>query len=194
MDLTWHWTFDGVVFDFNSHFVQLARQIHPSLVCPNVSNQWPRAWDYLDEYLGRPEVSKLWRKVLKSPSFWRDCPSYWWAGDLLEAAYSRADNVYFITSRLGLHVQRQTWMALQDVTQDCSHSGAVIPVNSPDLKLPLLRDLKIDYFVDDKKETVAHALAECPNTQVACWDQPWNREVKFPVRLTSVEDFQLWLQ
>lgn len=185
---------DGVLFDFNTHFVEFARKHYPQLSCPNVSNQWPRAWDYLDEYLGRPEVSKLWRKVLKSPSFWRDCPSYWWSPDLLEATYERGDHIYFITSRQGHHPQRQTWMALLDVTQDVSHSGAVIPVMKPEDKIPLLNALRIDYFVDDKKETVAHALAECPNTQVACWDQPWNRDVKFPVRLTSVEDFKLWLQ
>lgn len=185
---------DGVLFDFNSAFVQWARQEHPSLVCPNVGNHWPRAWDYLDEYLGKAEVSKLWRKVIRSRCFWRDISPYWWSADLLEAAYARADNIYFITSRSGDHVQRQTWMALLDITQEVSHSGAVIPVNSPELKIPLLRDLKIDFFVDDKKETVAHALAECPNTQVAVWDQPWNRDIHFPVRLTSVEDFKLWLR
>lgn len=83
-------------------------------------------------------------------------------------------------------------MALQDVTQDVSHSGAVIPVARPEDKLPLLRDLRIDHFVDDKKETVARALAECPKCEVAVWDQPWNRDTQFPVRLTSVDDFNLW--
>lgn len=185
---------DGVLFDFNQAFVQLARQSHPTLACPPVDNRWPRAWDYLDEYLSKPEVSKLWRTACRSRDFWRGIPSYWWSADLLEAAYGRADNIYFITSRSGNHVQRQTHMALLDITQDVTHSGAVIPVNGPELKIPLLRDLKIDFFVDDKKETVAHALAECPNCEVAVWDQPWNRDVQFPVRLTSVEDFTLWLR
>jgi len=184
---------DGVLFDFNQAFVQLARQHHPDLVCPTPNNQWPRAWDYLDEYLGKPEVSKLWRMVIHSRDFWRDIPSYWWAAELLEAAYGRADNIYFITSRSGNHVQRQTWMALMDITQDVSHSGAVIPVPNPEAKIPLLHALRIDYFVDDKKETVARALAECPKTQVAVWDQPWNRNVQFPVRLTNVEDFTMWV-
>lgn len=185
---------DGVVFDFNSQFVQWARKMYSQLSCPNVDNRWPSKWNYLNDYLGHQEVSKLWRKVVHSPDFWRDCPAYWWSPDLLEAAYGRADNIYFITSRPGNHVQRQTYMALMDVSQDVTHSGGVIPVLHPEDKLPLLRDLKIDYFVDDKKETVAQALAECPNTQVACWDQPWNRDFNFPIRLTSVEDFKLWLQ
>lgn len=186
---------DGVVFDFNTHFVNLARTTYPDLMCPTPNNEWPTEWDYLDRYLARWQVNKLWKHIChQSDDFWYTCPRYTWSEDIINYAHSVADQLYFITSRQGRDVQFQTVSALKDVAPHDEHYGGVIPTPNADAKIPIIKALSLTHYVDDKKETVRNVLEQCPTTNVAVWDQPWNRDWPLPNRLKNVEDLKQWLQ
>lgn len=185
---------DGVIFDFNSHFVNLARGQYPGLSCPDVSNEWPTKWDYLDEYLESWQLRALWRHICHySPDFWYTCPRYSHSQALIEIAHQRADQLYFITSRQGPDVQWQTVNALKDVAPHDEHYGGVIPTPNAEAKIPIINALKLTHYVDDKKETCQAVLQQCPATHVAVWDQPWNRDWNLPNRLKNERDFHTWL-
>lgn len=189
------WIFDGVIFDFNTHFVSLARNRHHELVCPNVGPEWPTKWDYLDDYLEQWQLKSMWRYIChQSPTFWRYCPQYPWSTELINVAHSNADMLYFITSRQGPMVQYQTVMALKDVAPHDDHYGGVIPTPNAEAKIPIIKALNLSHYVDDKIETVQAVHQQCPTVSVAVWDQPWNREATWlPNRLKTVADFTNWI-
>lgn len=180
---------DGVVFDFNTHFVNLARNRYPERNIPSPSNDWPTHWDYIRPYLERYEENDLW-KTIKTSDFWATCSPYPHAYDLVKAADTLADELYFVTSRpCSATTQAQSKLAIDNIYH--TH-GATIIVRRPEDKAPLIKALRLDFYVDDKKETVRDVLEQCPLTRVAVWDQPWNREWNFPTRLYNVEQFHTW--
>lgn len=187
---------DGVIFDFNTHFVNLARKRHTQLACPDVSSEWPTKWDYLDDYLEQWELQSMWRYIWhESQQFWQTCPTYTHSADVITTAHSMADQLYFITFRQGPDVQWQTVQALRQLAPHDDHYGGVIPTPNAEAKIPIINALKLTHYVDDKKETVFAVHQQCPTVNVAVWDQPWNRDATWlPNRLTSVDDLTRWLQ
>lgn len=184
---------DGVLFDFNTHFCNLAKSKF-SVSHPPIDHTYPDRWDYQWDFITKAQNRELWNHIIQvSPDWWYRCPTYPWSRDLLEAAYEHGDEIYFITARSAKDCQWQTSMALRDISPDCDHHGAVITVPSADQKFPIINSLGIDYYVDDKMETVRDAHVKCPNTQIAVWDRPWNRKLDHPTRLKSVEDYKKWL-
>ena len=186
---------DGVLADFNTAFVSLARTRYPLLKCPDPSAEWPTKWDYLDDYLSKQQLRALWNEIVKENEyFWEDLPEYEWTNLLLLRAQELSDKLYYITSRSGPRVQLQTELWLSEFNMS-PLTGGVIPVAKPEDKLPLVNALRLTHFVDDKPETVEGAFNTCLNTNIAIWDQPWNRHCQIigVTRLKSVEDFETWL-
>lgn len=188
---------DGVIFDFNTSFIALARERFPVAMAgtPDAGPQYPHTWHYLHDYLSHPQVRDLWSTIIASHSFWATIPGYAWSEALLRCVLRRADALYFITSRSGWRVQDQTREALNVLTEEYL-TGAVIPVANPDKKIPIINALECTHFIDDKPETIQLAAERCLNAKIAIWDQPWNRSRAWGpavTRLTSVEEFRSWL-
>lgn len=187
---------DGVLFNFNQAFVELARKEFPFLQCPDPGMAWPTKWDYLDDFLSPQQIRHLWDiVVVKNHWFWEQLPTYSWSQQLLQSALDKSDKLYFITSRSGPKVQFQTEEALRQLYKSFGsiYRGAVLPVARPEDKLPLINALRCTHFVDDKPETVVWAKEQCPKTHTAIWHQPWNFTHLIDPRLVNVKDFDNFL-
>lgn len=191
---------DGVLFDFNTAFVNLARQYYPDLKCKEPSALWPTSWDYMNDHLSEAEIDVLWRFVChESVDFWAKLPRYPWSQELLQHALAdQSFHIYYITSRPGRNVQLQSEEALENLAWATGERfrGGVIPVSAHSRKPPLIKALDLTHFVDDKAETVEAAFHTCLNTEIAVWDQPWNQHMQTPgiTRLKTPEDFVQWLK
>lgn len=192
---------DGVVFDFNTHFINLARQMYPECTVPDTSPHFPDEWNYMLKHLPKRDEAQLWKHIIQSPDFWATCPTYDHAEELLVTAHA-ADKLHFLTSRSGRRVQHQTAKALAKAAPGLPITGGVIAVPQTEMKIPIINALRATHFVDDKPETIDKAFAECVHTKIAVWDQPWNREFYSklsPVyqqqitRLTNVRELDEWL-
>ena len=189
---------DGVVFDFNTHFIDLSRKMCRANECPDADDTFPDEWNYMLKYVSKSENRRMWDHIIKeSPDFWATCPTYDHSDELLVTAQCDADKLYFLTSRCGPKVQKQTVEALKLAAPGLTLSGGVIPVTSPEHKIPIINALHITHFVDDKPETIREAWEKCPNTEIAIWDQPWNRQwgafAPGLKRLHNVKEFDQWL-
>lgn len=160
---------DGVLFDFDSAFVQLARQLF-DVKCPDVSTTWPREWDYLDPYLTRRQVRQLWDTIVKSKHFWVNLGIYPWTHQMVTLLNSLDAEIYFITSRAGNRVKQQCEDALKDIGFD--NPTVLISPRAED-KIPLAQGLHLTHFVDDKVSTL-DALVQETNAKVGMWVMPWN--------------------
>lgn len=193
---------DGVLFDFNSHFVNLARMLYPHCSVPDVSQHYPDEWNYMLKHLHKKEDAELWRRIINSKDFWETCPAYDYADELLVTAQTSADKLYFLTSRSGKRVQAQTVKALNNIAEGLNVTGAVIAVPKAEMKIDIINALNATHFIDDKPETIGQAWTDCVNTKIAIWDQPWNRmyrgkaykgeEYTIP-RISTVKEFDQWL-
>ena len=186
-----------MVFDFNTHFIDLSRKMCRANACPDADDTFPDEWNYMLKYVSKSENRRMWDHIIKeSPDFWATCPTYDHSDELLVTAQCDADKLYFLTSRCGPKVQKQTVEALKLAAPGLTLSGGVIPVTSPEHKIPIINALHITHFVDDKPETIFDAWGRCVNTKIAIWDQPWNRTFVHPptvARLHNVKEFDQWL-
>lgn len=201
-----------MLFDFNRGFVGLARQEFGVRI-PDPDQQWPAKWDYLvdDGYLSRQQYRQLWDKIAKEPfGFWQSLPHYEWTSDLLQVGCkSKAQEVYFITSRCGprrssestFAVADAIYMAFPEFPKACFDiMPTVIPVDEHLKKIPIINALGLTHYIDDRLDSLTAMAQECPHTKLALWDQPWNRggsPNKFFHRvhcLKSVAEFKEWLQ
>lgn len=185
-----------MIFDFNTHFIDLARFVYPNVGVPDSGPNYPDNWHYMDSHLTKQEISTLWRMIFNSGSFWSTCPTYDHSEELLITAQAASDELYFLTARQGDHIQQQTFRALQNVATGFRVHGGVIPVEDSAQKPNIVKVLGATHFIDDKIETVESVVRECWMTAVAVWDQPWNRQHVFPAavtRLKTVKEFDEWL-
>lgn len=187
---------DGVVFDFNSHFINLAREVYPHCKVPDASNHYPDEWNYMLKHLPKAKESMLWELIIKSQKFWATCPTYAHSAELLTIAQANADKLYFLTSRSGKRVQEQTVKALNSVPTGPKIHGGVIAVPRAEMKLPIINALNATHFLDDKPETIQESAIYCVNTKIGLWDQPWNRSQFYPpavTRLHNLKELDEWL-
>jgi hypothetical protein len=107
-------------------------------------------WDLAAGYT-KEEERAAWNHIFSSNEFWQNLPPIPGLGqeffDDLEALTYDHD-VYFLTHRAGKNAKQQTEAWLFDRTLTCP-----TVLLSGD-KLPLLKALDIQYFVDDKPETL----------------------------------------
>lgn len=185
---------DGVLFDFNRQFINLAIREFGAEI-PDAGPAFPTRWNYMDDFLEPKQVSHLWNIICRKDGFfWANLPTYEWSRELLSLAFE-SQKLYYITSRVGPRVQQQSEEALRQLAKQFGRSltGAVIAVEKPEDKIPLINALKLTHFVDDKTETVDLAHHTCPATWVALWHQPWNLNSKHANRIATPDQFGQWL-
>lgn len=195
---------DGVIFEFVNAYTDLLTE-QTGVIFPASSDIWPTTWfDPLDHGVSREDDMMVWNNYIlqENSTFWRllhPVPGATEAVAHLNQLAHQGHEVYFISDRKGHGAKVQTEKALWD-------AGMRYPtVLLTPSKVPIIRSLDIDMFIDDKPETViavANAAAEhgLPvRGGVFIQDRPYNRHVEHDgiARVNSVAEMLkmkgLWL-
>jgi hypothetical protein len=145
--------------------------------------KFPQEWDWDKRYYGQELVKRAWDEVIHpSTTFWanlRATPNA--ENDLFELnKLSEEHDVCFITQRTGKKVKYQTeeWLYAHGM-----EFPSVLVVSDYKNKLPLIKDLGIEFFVDDKLETIRMVDNHFNGNQdfhatnnIYLFDAPYNRE------------------
>lgn len=181
---------DGVLADFNSGFVSLAEKTYGITRPSGFMETWPSTWDYMEPDLGLTggQISELWELIKASPSWWETLdPLPNAVQDLVYLdmmTLSRLHDVYFITTRVGLHVKSQTerWLSLMGFWQP------TVLISKGD-KGPIARGLDLNVLIDDKPENL-DSVVTATSGRCACFlfSAPWNHGDYAYVRTTTVRE------
>lgn len=165
---------DGVLADFNSCYTGLMRDIL-KLKVPMVSTDYPDQWNYHRALGVTEDQERILFNIMEHQREWvklrhyADVPGFanWYATNLYN------HDIYFITSRpdgASLKEQTESWLA-----KELSFSPRPLTVLMASDKGRVAKALKLDYFIEDKPET----LDSMPEG-VTCFlvDRPWNRHAK----------------
>jgi hypothetical protein len=155
---------------------------------PNFPQTWNWHWDAgYDKGL----CAKIWVEVVEGKGFWQNLEPL----DGAEASLKQLNrlakqghDVYFITHRSGVKAKQQTELWLQEYGME---TPTVLLTGR---KLPAAISLGLEFFIDDKLETVLEMAASyqhsVPPPHIFLKDAPYNRAGR-PETLevaTSVED------
>ena len=159
---------DGVYADWNSAFARLLISADGN----RIPREWwtanrvtPPCWEW-DEAAGYPPevISSVWRRITsKGSTFWKNLKPLPYAGQVLKrlnGLSSRGHEVVFLTNRVGWNAKRQTEQWLYDIGG--VNYPTVIIAPSGEAKIPILRNIGADLFIDDRLET----LNECVRSAV----------------------------
>lgn len=161
---------DGVIADFNQAFITRVCDRTGRDLFPARPFDIP-TWNYPEHYGYRmDEVTCVWDHVKGDPQFWASLPPYSWTSEFLSRLDPYADDVYFITNRMGVSPKQQTerWLWL--------NQGPVSPtVLITAMKGWTARSLDLDVYIDDRDLNVIDVRTVSPKTRTFIQDQPWNR-------------------
>jgi len=179
---------DGVLTSFEKNVRLVAEEMWPGKM---PENYIPLDWDYTDIFT-KKEWSAVWDKIKTIPNFWLRQP------EMPENVQALKDfrlvnsaPIWFLTSRqatggVSAQYQTQLWL-LQRQLIGLGDTSKVIAVSKPEEKEQHIKELGIDFSIDDLSETVVrHNLI--PNHKAYVLDQPWNQHCKEP-RVYSVKQF-----
>lgn len=178
---------DGVCADFSSKFVELANKRYGT----NHSTLDQHNWEF-EPWFTKAQVGHVWDQDIKpSPNFWqslRPLPGT----DKLKRLPKDVEPI-FITSRIptsGHSVQNQTaaWLR-QNFYISYPY---VIVVSDPKEKLPLIKNLGLDNFIDDKDTTILELNAGGIRTYAKL--APYNSSKPFPEGVIPVETLDEYLE
>ena len=140
--------------DFNSAYAKLLITEDGNRFPVGFDPKAPPVWSY-DRYYGySDEIERLvWQgHILKDPKFWEKLEPLPEARDVLMTVNGLAKRgeaeVYFITHRMGFNVKTQTEKFLYE------HGMDFPTVLLAGDKVPLIKMLGIDFFIDDRLETM----------------------------------------
>lgn len=185
---------DGVLASFESAWGPFLAKIAGSEW--TAPPDWtPEIWDWDIECFGEDVVKQGWAAVRKSDSFWTTLKPL--VGPEVGKQFNRLHrehDLFFMTSRCGIGVQRQTSKWLYDNL--FIEYPQVIVVNRYQDKWKLLTDLEADFFADDKLETVQGWYNHCYMNGLGLGysvliDAPYNRDgrtVKAMKVASGIED------
>lgn len=153
----------------------------------------PPDWDFSDVFT-KEQLKEVFKNIREINDFWKDMPEYARNVDQLKEFLGTevGHEVYFITSRTateGDSVSMQTEEWLMDCGI-CPHRNfyAVIAVDSPSKKRPIIEALNIEVSVDDYGPTVEQC-STIPNHRAYLLDRPWNRDKNYGNRIFNLEQF-----
>jgi hypothetical protein len=179
---------DGVLTNFEKNVWLVAEELWPGKMPKGYT---PTDWDYTDGFT-KKEWNEVWAKIRTIPDFWlRQPPMIESVQALKEFRLINDSPIWFITSRqatggVSAKYQTQLWL-LQRQLIGIGDLEKVIAVSKPEEKEQYIRDLKIDYSIDDLGSTVERHN-KIPNHRAILLDQPWNKDCKEP-RVYSVKEF-----
>ncbi|SET03035.1 hypothetical protein SAMN05216389_104232 [Oceanobacillus limi] len=134
--------------------------------------------------LSDDEGKEMWNRSLEEIYF-TDCPAFPGAIETLNNLEKQGHEIFYITARPKEHGERtKQWMRDQGfpIHEDRFYYGM-----KDDEKIHIIKDLDLDYYVDDKPGVLETLL----DTSVKLFikDQSYNRKIEIP-RITNWLDFQ----
>jgi hypothetical protein len=187
---------DGVLMNFTASYAAALAKVHGSDLLPNgwqVDPEFPPKWSWESHYGYTPaEEREVWQEhILKSNNFWLKLKPLPHARETLSVlnGLSKAGEIdlFFISHRMGLKAKYQTTMSLYE-------NGIDFPcILFAEDKVPLLRALKANFFIDDKPETLMNVEAashneKWPDFNLYIQDAGYNRSVKVGQRVANVKE------
>ncbi len=135
---------------------------------------FPTVWDWEAAAGYTPEeATKVWKKISSSKTFWKGLAPYAETRMTLKRidALSKDNEVIFLTHRSGNQVKRQTEMWLYD--QGIKYPTVILSGD----KAPMLNELKADFFIDDKLDTMNQVYMSFIETSgFYLLDRPYNQD------------------
>lgn len=189
--------FDGVLADFNLAYGRLfikttGRNLFPAdWEIQLKAEQFPTTWNWEKDWgYTAEESSKVWRIITKDDQFWGSLDALPMAKDAIYKLNHMAkagDDIYFLTNRMGYKAKIQTEAWLYGLGMD--YPAVLLCAD----KFPVLKALNINFFIDDKTDTlldVAEKLPQIDQTQAPfylfCRDAAYNR-VPYPEAVKTVK-------
>ena len=172
---------DGCLADFNSAYTKLLIDESGEDRFPpdRTPNTFPPVWFYEREFGYSKEVEeKVWTKIKSDPNFWYNLSPYYNAYDafeLLNDLDTSDHSIYFITHRGGVAPKQQTesWL----INHGDFECPTVIIAGD---KTPLMEPLGLDFFIDDKPETIqdiCKSNTKVTNGGLYILDRPYNKHI-----------------
>lgn len=186
---------DGVLCNFTRSAIEI---INDTEILDISLNYQPTDWHWTDRLSGI-DWTILWECIEATPNFWIKILPYEdqvrslrnWQG-MIEWAYAEPPvKVHYTTARTRTcgddpQIQSEAWLSSQGL------HGNVHWVEKPEDKLPLMRELDIQYSLDDLPSTVEQCNT-IPGHKAFLLDRPWNRESTQP-RVRHVRNFLMEVQ
>lgn len=185
---------DGVLANFcDSYAARLT--FRTGIPFPPMSPEWPTVWQW-DHAMGitPAEEQYTWEQdILRTSNFWRNLkpyadtkPAVRWLNRLTHSG----NEVYFITNRPGKQAKLQTEKWLYNLGMNYP----TVIVTSD--KLPFLKALKVNFFIDDKPDTLSEVGLAAPPDLDRLYARTWayNRDVEFPPNVRRTPNLLTALQ
>jgi hypothetical protein len=184
---------DGCLANFTDSYAALLTR-RSGIPFPPSSDEWPTCW-FWDRAAGitKDIETETWSKdILQSINFWKNLeplpnakPAIRWLNRL-----ARTNNeVYFITNRPGHSSKYQTEKWLYAL-------GMNYPtvITTAD-KLAFVKAIKLDFYIDDKPETIQEiAAANIPGLRLYLRQWAYNRDKDYPANVWMCKDVLSALQ
>lgn len=181
---------DGCLVDFNSGYIDLLIKARGEDLFPPDRNDenFPPVWFYEREFGYGDVEGEVWGQIKESPLFWQNLKPLHNAREALQLldVYTLLNvaDVYFITHRSGRDVKGQSeeWLI---------RNGVYLPtVLIAGDKAPIIQALNLDFYIDDKPETITQLDGLKFPRHLYLKDAPYNRHVKleYGKRIGSVAE------
>lgn len=133
---------------------------------------WPEFRGYTKE-----QVSVVWDHIRLNPAFSRNLAPLPGARELRHAIadLERRHDVYFITSRVGVAVKRQTEYWLMEHLGYVEETPTVLIVGSR-TKGAMCKALRLDCYIDDNWDNVEDCACESPTTRTYLLNAAYNQQ------------------
>ena len=168
---------DGCLADFNTAYTKLLIEIKGEDLFPPDRNDdnFPTMWFYERAYGYEDVEAEAWRYIKDGGNeFWHNLPSMPTAEGailMLDLLANMEHDVYFITHRSGNDVKWQSEAWLQDRHMD--NPTVLIAGN----KAPIIQALELDFYIDDKPETIQELDTMKYPIYLYLKDAPYNRDL-----------------
>lgn len=144
------------------------------------------SWSFESLGITKEEENRMWRRIDDFENWWMTLPRE--GGTSLLKTVCETCNVVFITNRKDgdvgwpIEEQSQEWLKRE------------FHINNPsviimDDKGPLIKGLKLDYFIDDRPKNVDDACVFAPQCKTALLDTSYNQEYAYGWRVHTFDDF-----
>ena len=146
---------DGCFADFNTGYGKALIEVGGNRFPEGYNFRQPPVWYWERDAGYPPEVEKeVWTNHILAPekNFWKKLdplPGAREALPILDKLSREGNNVYFLTHRVGVTAKRQT----EEWLYEHGMSYPTVILTGAD-KIPIIRALKIEFFLDDKVETM----------------------------------------
>ena len=173
---------DGVLADFVTTYQRMFVQLTGTDLFRAGDNTDPPCWDW-PEYRGYKDiaVSRVWATIKGNPTFWMNLAPTRHVDTLklLLRDLERKHELYFVTSRVGVRVKRQTELWLIDHAGYGRSADALFPtvlIVGSNAKGDVAKSLRLDCYIDDNYDNVQDVAVKSPGTRTYLLNTTSNRQ------------------